>query len=53
MRVHADYEGFMVNKNIDKQQLKAKCDVLAETNLGYMKIASDGKWSNGYIYHWD
>ena len=53
----------MVNKQLDEQQLKAVCDVLAETDLGYTKteltrlleqsgieIVSDGKWSNGYIY---
>lgn len=27
----------MVNKNIDKQQLKAEYDALAETNLDYTK----------------
>lgn len=53
----------MVSKNIDEQQLKAVCDVLAETNLGYTKteltrllqqsgieIVSDEKCSNGYVY---
>lgn len=46
----------MVNKQLDEQQLKAVCNVLAETNLGYTKtelirlleqskieIASDGR----------
>ena len=53
----------VVNKVIDEQQLKAVCDVLGETNLGYTKteltrlleqsniqITSDGKSNNGYIY---
>lgn len=53
----------MINKAIDEQQLKAVCDVLGETNLGYTKteltrlleqsniqIMSDGKSNNGYIY---
>lgn len=48
---------------LDEQQLKAVCDVLAETSLGYTKteltrllqqsqitIVSDGKLSNGYTY---
>lgn len=48
---------------LDEQQIKAVCDVLAETSLGYTKaeltrllqqskitIVSDGKVSNGYIY---
>lgn len=48
---------------LDEQQLKAVCDVLAETSLGYTKteltrllqqsqitIVSDGKVSNGYTY---
>lgn len=50
-------------KYLDEQQLKAICDVLAETSLGYTKIeltrllqqskitvVSDGKVSNGYTY---
>ena len=50
-------------RHLDEQQLKAVCDVLAETDLGYTKteltrlleqskisIVSDGKVSNGYIY---
>ena len=50
-------------ENMDAQQLKAVCDVLAETNLGYTKTeltrlleqseierAPDGKQSNGYVY---
>ena len=50
-------------KYLDEQQLKAVCDVLAETNLGYTKteltrllqqskigIVSDGRVSNGYTY---
>lgn len=53
----------MVTKILDSQQLKAVCDVLAETTLGYTKteltrllqqsgieILSDGKSNNGYIY---
>lgn len=53
----------MINKVIDEQQLKAVCDVLGETNLGYTKteltrlleqskiqIMSDGKSNNGYVY---
>lgn len=53
----------MVTKIIDQQHLKAVCDVLAETNLGYTKteltrllqqseieILSDGKSSNAYGY---
>nr|DAG15131.1 MAG TPA: hypothetical protein [Caudoviricetes sp.] len=53
----------MIKKNMDAQQLKAVCDVLAETNLGYTKteltrlleqseigIVPDGKQSNGYVY---
>lgn len=53
----------VINKVIDEQQLKAVCDVLGETNLGYTKteltrlleqsniqIMSDGKSNNGYIY---
>lgn len=53
----------VINKAIDEQQLKAVCDVLGETNLGYTKteltrlleqsniqIMSDGKSNNGYIY---
>lgn len=48
---------------LDEQQIKAVCDVLAETSLGYTKteltrllqqskitIVSDGKVSNGYTY---
>lgn len=27
----------MIKKNMDAQQLKAVCNVLAETNLGYTK----------------
>ncbi len=54
---------FVINKVIDEQQLKAVCDVLGETSLGYTKtelsrlleqsniqIMSDGKFSNGYVY---
>ena len=50
-------------KYLDEQQLKAICDVLAETSLGYTKteltrllqqskitVVSDGKVSNGYTY---
>ena len=50
-------------KILDEQQLKAVCNILAETNLGYTKteltrllqqskieIVSDGKSSNGYVY---
>ena len=57
------YEGYMIKKNLDKQQLKAVCDVLAETNLGYTKteltrlleqskieIVSDGRLSNALGY---
>ena len=53
----------MINRILDEQQLKAVCDVLAETNLGYTKteltrllqqcrieIVSDGKISNAYGY---
>lgn len=53
----------MVNKILDQQQLKAVCDVLAETSLGYTKteltrllqqsgiaVVSDGIASNGYTY---
>lgn len=53
----------MIKKFLDEQQLKAVCDVLAETSLGYTKteltrlleqsqitIVSDGKVSNGYSY---
>lgn len=53
----------MVMRYLDEQQIKAVCDVLAETSLGYTKaeltrllqqskitIVSDGKVSNGYIY---
>lgn len=55
----------MVTKKIDQQQLKAVCDVLAETNLGYTKteltllleqsgieILSDGSSSNANGYVW-
>ncbi len=50
-------------KTLNEQQLKAVCDILAETNLGYtkteltrllqqskIKIISDEKSSNGYVY---
>ena len=50
-------------KYLDEQQLKAMCDILAETSLGYTKteltrllqqskitVLSDGKVSNGYTY---
>lgn len=53
----------MVKKNLDEQQLKAVCDVLAETNSGYTKteltrlleqsrieVVSDGRISNAYGY---
>ena len=53
----------MIKKNMDAQQLKAVCNVMAETNLGYTKteltqlleqseigIVPDGKQSNGYVY---
>ena len=53
----------MIKKILNEQQLKAVCDVLAETNLGYTKteltrlleqskieIASDGRSSNAYGY---
>lgn len=53
----------MVKKNLDEQQLKAVCDVLAETKLGYTKteltrlleqsrieVVSDGRTSNAYGY---
>lgn len=53
----------MINKSLDEQQIKAVCDILGETNLGYTKtqlsrllqqsyieIVSDGKQSNGYGY---
>lgn len=53
----------MIKRILDEQQLKAVCDVLAETNLGYTKteltrllqqcrieIVSDGKMSNAYGY---
>lgn len=53
----------MVNKILDQQQLKAVCDVLAETSLGYTKteltrllqqsgiaVVSDGIASNGFTY---
>ena len=53
----------MVTKIIDQQHLKAVCDVLAETDLGYTKteltrllrqsgieILSDGKSNNAYGY---
>jgi uncharacterized protein (TIGR02391 family) len=53
----------MVKKNLDEQQLKAVCDVLAETNSGYTKteltrlleqsrieVVSDGRTSNAYGY---
>lgn len=53
----------MIMKTLDEQQLKAVCDILAETNLGYTKteltrllqqsqieIVSDGKSSNRYVY---
>lgn len=53
----------MVTKIIDQQHLKAVCDVLTETNLGYTKteltrlhqqsgieILFDGKSSNVYGY---
>ena len=53
----------MIKKILDEQQLKAVCDVLAETSMGYTKtelthllqqskiaIASDGKVNNGYTY---
>lgn len=56
-------EKYMVNKYLDEQQLKAVCDVLAETYSGYtkteltrllqqckIKIVSDGKSNNGYTY---
>lgn len=53
----------MVKKNLDEQQLKAVCSVLAETNSGYSKTelnrlleqceieaVSDGRTSNSYGY---
>lgn len=53
----------MVKKNLDEQQLKAVCDVLADTNSGYTKkeltrlleqsrieVVSDGRTSNAYGY---
>lgn len=53
----------MINKTLDPQQLKAVCDVLAETDMGHTKteltqllqqsgieVMSDGKMSNGYVY---
>ncbi|WP_346936037.1 hypothetical protein [Clostridium sp.] len=53
----------MITKVIDEQQVKAVCDVLGETSLGFTKteltrllqqcgieIVSDGKSSNGYVY---
>lgn len=53
----------MIMKILDEQQLKAVCNILAETNLRYNKteltrllqqskieIVSDGKSSNGYVY---
>ncbi len=53
----------MIKKILDEQQLKAVCDVLAETDSGYTKteltrllqqskieIASDGRTSNAYGY---
>lgn len=53
----------MIKRNLDEQQLKAICDVLAETNLGYTKteltrlleqsrieVVSDGRTSNAYGY---
>lgn len=52
-----------MKNSLDEQQLKAVCDVLAETNLGYTKtelirllqqsgidIVSDGSMSNGLVY---
>ena len=57
------FRGYMTMKYLDEQQLKAMCDVLAETSLGYTKteltrllqqskitVLSDGKVSNGYTY---
>ena len=57
------FRGYMTRKYLDEQQLKAMCDVLAETSLGYTKteltrllqqskitVLSDGKVSNGYTY---
>ena len=53
----------MVTKILDSQQLKAVCDVLAETTSGYTKteltrllqqsgieVLSDGRANNGYTY---
>lgn len=53
----------MIKKNLDEQQLKAVCDVLAETDLGYSKteltrlleqsrieVVSDGRTNNAYSY---
>lgn len=53
----------MINRVLNEQQLKAVCDVLAETNLGYTKTeltrlleqsrietVSDGRTSNAYGY---
>ena len=53
----------MVNKILNEQQLKAVCDVVAETDKGYTKkeltgllndskieVVSDGKTSNMYGY---
>lgn len=53
----------MINKVIDEQHLKAICDVLGETNLGYtrteltrlleqsnIKTLSDGRSYDGYMY---
>ena len=58
-----DYGGYMVNKILNEQQLKAVCDVVAETDKGYTKkeltgllndskieVVSDGKTSNMYGY---
>ncbi len=53
----------MLKRSLDEQQLKAICDVLAETNLGFTKteltrlleqsgieVVSDGRMSNAYGY---
>lgn len=56
-------DDYMIKKNLDEQQIKAICDVLAETNLGYTKteltrllqqsiieIVFDDRKSNAYGY---
>lgn len=55
----------MINKKIDEQQLKALCDVIAETSLGLTKteltrlleqsnigVMEDGSFNNGVVYRY-